>query len=257
MAQPRKAPHLTASIALRITSFALGLALLCPGMNTVAQTAGDVAEARNHALRSVGRLRVPAVRYRDGYPQRFEERCSATLITQSRQKRSSRLILSAWHCVEDYRELSRRLIFETPDGLQSEAKILVSGGSMDSDWVLLQLHTPMEGPALLIGQDIPAPINGLLMAGYPKDPDTLPWEPGESAPRSLETSESCRVTGRLKQDPRSDCVLRKGASGGAVFSEELNFSYLGVISQGDQISQSIFVPLKRFRAQIRSYLNQQ
>jgi hypothetical protein len=200
-------------------------------------------------LASVGRLLVPAIRYRNGYAEHFDERCSATLIAASAGATHSRLLLSAWHCVEDYRDLSRPLVFESAAGDRSRASILISGGGMHADWVLLRMREELPGPVSLT----PAPSQGigtasdlpLLMAGYPRD--------ALRAGSTLETASNCRIIEMDKADARSDCVLQKGASGGAVFSKE-DHRYLGVISRGDGASESIFVPLERFHRRITAYL---
>lgn len=136
---------------------------------------------------------------------------------------------------------------------------------MTSDWALLQIDEAISGAALLATADEP-PADQLRMAGYPRSATTAATNgkavTGElddtpTQLRMLEVSPPCRILGSLGRDPRSDCVLRKGASGGAVFSLDPRARYLGVISQGDQQSQSIFVPVARFRNRITPYLRAQ
>jgi hypothetical protein len=195
------------------------------------------------ALHSVGRLLVPAIRYEDGYPRHYDEQCSATLIRSDRAKAHSDLILSAWHCVEDYRDLTRPLLFLTAAGDQLEAIVLASGGSMHSDWVLLRLASSLPQPVRLAANDEYAAR--LVMAGYPRAVDR-----GQP---TLRQTAHCRITGSDRGDKRSDCVLRKGASGGAVLAAD-SLAFIGVISRGDGATQSIYVPVTRFRERIKPYL---
>jgi hypothetical protein len=210
----------------------------------------SASTVRDASLASVGRLLVPALRYRNGYAEHFDERCSATLVAASPRATHSRLLLSAWHCVEDYRDLSRPLVFESAAGDRSKANILVSGGGMHSDWVLLRLMDELPGPVSLVPDPSPSMGNTsdgpLLMAGYPRE--------AHGAGSTLETAGNCRIIGMDKADARSDCVLQKGASGGAVFSGTEDHRFLGVISRGNGESESIFVPLLRFHSRITPYL---
>ncbi|WOJ93891.1 serine protease [Congregibacter variabilis] len=196
-------------------------------------------------LSSVGKLHVPGQRYENGYAKHFDESCSATLITDSPLAQSSELIISAWHCLEFYRDTSKALTFQTSNGETRKANLLSSGGSMYSDWALLRLDAPLPSPAVLTSPNS-THTNTVRMAGYPR----------LAAPqiRLKLTVSDCQVTGSDDADTRSDCVLQKGASGGAVFSRNNEERYLGVISRGDGESLSIYVPLARFRANISGYL---
>ena len=219
-------------------------ALLFATLLALPAAAEPIEAVQEVALRSVGRLLVPAIRYRNGYAQHFDEQCSGTLVQPSAGAARSDLVLSAWHCVEHYRDTSRPLLFVSAAGQQRHARLLASGGSMFSDWVLLRLESALPDPvAIALGGN--SAQQRLLMAGYPRG------EQGEKRP--LQRAVDCRVTGRDQNDQRSDCVLNKGASGGAVFSAR-DLSLLGVISRGDGVSQSIFVPVSRFQSRIRAYL---
>ena len=84
------------------------------------------------------------------------------------------------------------------------------------------------------------------MAGFPRPAD------GDAV---LVLRAGCRVTGRDGKDLRSDCVLSKGASGGAVIDAmDRGGRYRGVISRGDARSVSIFVPLERFYRELVPHL---
>ena len=173
-------------------------------------------------------------------------------------RRTSTLIISAWHCLEDYRDLSRPLLFESRREGVARASPLLTGGSMHSDWALLRVDKalseflPLPEPKAVDppgaeprpGDSSPAERSSLLMAGFPR---------GAERPGAAPLIRRCAIVGRDGPDCRSDCVLRKGASGGAVVSGEGAPSYLGVISRGDGESQSIFVPVARFLERIRPY----
>lgn len=211
------------------------------------------AEQQKLALESVGRLLVPGVRYVRGYAQHYDERCSGTLITDLPSAQRSDLVLSAWHCIEHYRDLSRRLIFESVDGQRSEAHVLSSGAGMDEDWVLLRLKEKMPSPIYLEPpRSTRTPMEEtlrldlrLLMAGYPKTSD--------SQQSLIVTTRECVGIGNAGNDIRSNCILQKGASGGAVFSLNDRPEFRGVISRGDGATQSIYVPIERFRARISPF----
>ncbi|WP_439102671.1 trypsin-like serine peptidase [Congregibacter sp.] len=211
----------------------------------------NASERYGTALASVGQLHVPGQRFENGYARHYDEDCSATLITDDERSKSSRFIVSAWHCMEFYRDTSKALTFETAMGEIRTANLITSGGSMYSDWALLSLNAPLPHPAVLAMEEREEmeekeAADTLLMAGYPRR--------ASSQRKVLETARNCRITGRDDRDTKSNCVLQKGASGGAVFQAGQKIRYLGVISRGDGESQSIYVPLKRFRARISAHL---
>lgn len=206
------------------------------------------------SIPGLGRLLVPAVRYENGYPVHYDERCSAAVVAPAGH-RTSTLIISAWHCLEDYRDLSRPLLFESRREGVARASPLLTGGSMYSDWALLRVDKALSeflplpepkavDPPAAAPRPVPAGRPSLLMAGFPR---------GAGRPGAAPLIRRCAIVGHDGPDWRSDCVLRKGASGGAVVSGEGAPSYLGVISRGDGESQSIFVPVARFLERIRPY----
>ncbi len=221
---------------------ALAMLLIAGAMASTA-LATESQSALAQALGGVGRLLVPAIRYEDGYARHYDEQCSATLVRADNREAHSNLILSAWHCVEDYRDLARPLLFLTASGERHEATVLTSGGGMHSDWVLLRLAVSLPTAAVLASGDEHG--TELLMAGYPRAE-----ERGQPV---LRQTAHCRLTGSDRRDKRSNCVLRKGASGGAVLAAG-SLMFIGIISRGDGASQSIFVPVTRFHARIRPYL---
>lgn len=196
-------------------------------------------------LISVGKLLVPGQRYENGYTRHYSESCSATLVAKNPLALRSSLVITAWHCLEFYHDRSKPVSFEAVGGEKRDATLIASGGSMRNDWALLRLSAPLPSPAVLSGGNEES-IKDLMMAGYPRR--------DSEKPKTLETASDCQVTGVAGEDVRSNCVLKKGASGGGVFSKEKNRRYLGVISRGDGESQSIYVPLARFIEKIDAHI---
>jgi Trypsin-like peptidase domain len=212
-------------------------------------------------LRAVGRLEVPGIRYEDGRRRHHTERCSATLVGTGAD-RPADTIVTAWHCLEYYEDLSQRIEFTlaTAGGelLTIEATRLEDGGGMGGDWAILRLRravAPREAPALStrsagIGADAPVLGAPLLMAGFSRDEGL-----GQGG-TLLSYDAACRITGRGDDYADSDCRAHKGASGGAVIEldegGEPRFS--GVISQGDGAGLSRFVPVAVFRGALAAQL---
>jgi hypothetical protein len=207
-----------------------------------ATAAEPSSEGGRNLADSVGRLRVPAIRYEGGRARHFDEQCSATLVTLG-ERRQSGLVLSAWHCLEDYRDLSRPITFEVRDGEALEVRPIASGGSMRSDWALLRLQRDLPYPLPLAERPEDA-TTSVRLAGYPRNAATL-------------RTQDCRNTGRDGRDRRTGCTAQRGASGGAVVTLPVSGSprFLGVISRGDGVSQSIYVPVDRILPRIRSFLD--
>ena len=192
------------------------------------------------SIGAVGQLLVPAIRYENGYARHYNERCSATAVADVNNE--ALYLLSAWHCLEDYRDLSKPLLFALSSGFQSPVRVVASGDGMLSDWILLRLQSPAPSSARLAAQTS-AEGSELIMAGYPRDRSTA-----DAGPITVQ----CQQSGKDYKDWSSDCVLQKGASGGAVFNPDGEI--LGVISRGDGESVSIFVPVNRFRNRLTRYL---
>ncbi len=186
------------------------------------------------ALRAVGKLRVPGYDRVDGRRRFREENCSASLVAPS-------TILTAWHCLEHYTDLSRDPEFsllQGPEPVTVAATRLADGGGMDADWALMRLARPIRsvGPLPVDNADTP-PSARVLLAGYARDQglgqggERLTWQAG------------CRLTEREPWRIGTDCVTYKGASGGPVLLEG---RVVGVISAGDSEQRTYFAPSSRF-----------
>jgi hypothetical protein len=206
-------------------------------------------------LRAVGKLSVPGHKYENGRRAHHFEDCSATLVAQPRSTRAD-TIITAWHCLEFYQDLSKPITFTllpgSADNIASEAYRLADGGGMHADWAILRLRravpTERVGP-MLIHQGRADPGRPISMAGYSRDDSVgnngehLTFDPG------------CAITHQARHSSDSNCSAHKGASGGAVtqLSEGGQALICGITSQGNGAGLSTFVPVNSFR----SALNQQ
>ena len=205
-------------------------------------------------MAAVGKLDVPGQKFENTELLNLDEHCSATLIG-SGSGRDSRYILSAWHCLEYYRDLSKPILFRLPRaGITREAYIVASGGSMRADWALLRLQRPVSQQ-----QVRPFPAFGtahseagatLTMAGYSSD---------ENLGRGgavLTYDAQCQTLTRTANLVTTDCTAYKGASGGPVVAQAGNaVQLLGVISAGDSSGRSLYAPARLFATSLRLYLS--
>lgn len=245
-------PH----ISFRAIALLLALASLPAGAN---EPDPRQAYREGHSpnwLRAVGRLEVPGIRYEDGRRRHHTERCSATLVS-ARATLPADTIVTAWHCIEYYEDLSLPILFtlNTRGGepLLFKARRLADGGGMAQDWAILRLNravAPEQAPALR-----PEPGQGetraaLVMAGFSRDPG-----PGRSG-ELLSYDPACRVTAREAGYTDSDCRAFRGASGGAVIQLSPGGQpwLSGVISQGDGEQLSRFIPVAVFRSALSRIL---
>ncbi len=207
-------------------------------------------------LRAVGKLQVPGYKYHDGRRSHHREDCSATLVARPTSA-SANTIITAWHCLEFYRDLSKPITFTLLPGsgenIAIEAYRLADGGSMHADWAILRLYQPIPAHqvnAMRIHPERADPDRPIAMAGYSRDSavgsngDLLTFDPG------------CAITFQALGSSDSNCTAHKGASGGAVtqLSASGEPRICGVISQGDGVGLSTFVPVNGFRTAINQHL---
>ncbi|MFV8816251.1 trypsin-like serine peptidase [Haliea sp. E17] len=208
-------------------------------------------------LRAVGKLVVPGVRYRDGYGSHRRENCSATLVGTPGSRRADTLV-TAWHCLEDYRDLSRPITVtlrsSSGAAITREARRVADGGGMYADWAVLKLLQAVERSEvapLPVHLDLADQALPVTMAGFSADAglgaggEILTYDP------------DCRITRQERRESESDCRAFKGASGGAVIQLDGDGAarICGVISRGDSASVSYFVPLQRFRSELNRFLD--
>ncbi|MEH6518371.1 MAG: trypsin-like serine protease [Halioglobus sp.] len=211
-------------------------------------------------LQSVGRLDVPGIKYANGHRVHHRENCSATLVG-SPGKRAS-YIVTAWHCLEFYRDLSHTITFNLDvsgdEKLILEVRPIIDGGSMNADWAILELvertpHPDQPFGLVLAGSEAGSDAvhsKTLSMAGYSRDPGL-----GASG-AALTYHANCESITQGKYSTSSNCQAYKGASGGAVvtYSQSGAALFTGVISEGDSEGTSTFVPVSNFRSVLNRYI---
>jgi trypsin-like peptidase len=207
-------------------------------------------------LRAVGKLQVPGSRYEDGRRAHYREDCSATLVARHAGN-SADTIVTAWHCLEFYNDLSKPILFTLPpgpgQGIDREVYRLADGGGMHADWAILRLYQPIPAQlvtAMTIHPSHADPGQPISMAGYSRDAGL-----GNNG-KALTFDPDCLITRQTEAECDSDCVAHKGASGGAVvqLSAQGKPRFSGVISQGDGSSLSTFIPVAGFRSALNQHL---
>ena len=206
--------------------------------------------------KSVGRLIIPSIKIEKGQHLSFKETCSASLISKKKFP-SSRFILTAWHCFENYYDISRPINFEIKDLkgniISRIAYRRSNGGGMHADWAILKLDKevkrsevkPIEYfiPDISVGDSI-------SIAGYAKDKifagNRFDLNYGE-----------CKVTEIATDIRLTDCTAVKGNSGGPVMLkiDQYNFGLAGIISEGNERNISSFVPIKIFYPELQKYMS--
>jgi len=247
--------------SVRCLAAALVLAPLQLSLADPAADSVDSREAYSSAspawLRAVGKLHVPGSRYRAGKREHLQENCSATLVVSEARLRAD-TIITAWHCLADYHDLSKPITFtllpDLPGATERQAYRLADGGGMHADWAILRLYQPIAThrvQALAVHQGRASAGREISMAGYSRDSGI-----GEAGAR-LTFDRHCRIIGQAPTASHSDCFAHKGASGGAViqFSTEGLALFSGVISEGDGAGFSTFVPVASFRSELARHLD--
>lgn len=207
-------------------------------------------------LSAVGKLEVPGVRHRDGRSRHYIEDCSATLVGHPGHH-SANTIITAWHCLEFYSDLSKPISFilQTDGGkpILRQAYRLANGGSMEDDWAILRLYQAIPAAqikALGIDTQRANPQRAIIMAGYSRDAGV-----GAGGQR-LSFDPACSITRQHATSSDTDCTAHKGASGGAAIqlSSEGTPLLYGVISQGNGAGLSTFIPAHGFRSAIAQHV---
>ena len=192
-------------------------------------------------LQAVGRLTVPGVEWKNGERRQRQENCSATLVSRD-------TILTAWHCLEHYRDLSQDILFTLSGAPVRRVHILSSGGGMQADWALLRMHTPLSGiePAAVNTHGIISDAAPLSVAGYSRDEglgadgENLTWQA------------QCQSTENQHYRVATNCLAFKGASGGPVVQAA---RVVGVISAGDSARLTYYAPTRSFSSALRLHLH--
>ena len=198
-------------------------------------------------LQAVGKLTVPGYRYKNGERRHHEQHCTATLISKN-------MILSGWHCLEHYTDMSQTIIFTLPNTAahaRRTARRVADGGGMHADWSLLKLNKPIQMPiaaavavsAVNIGK---AGTQPLTLAGYSRDKGV-----GENG-RQLTYHAGCKISHNEVYRVATNCVAFKGSSGGPVVYDSV---IIGVVSAGDSEQLSYFTPSGLFLSTVKRYVD--
>lgn len=206
-------------------------------------------------LSAIGQLRVPSSRLQqNGQRKHFYEDCSATLLAPGALAKTD-YILTAWHCLEYYEDLSRSIVFTLPHQPGSEvtrnATVIAHGGSMAADWALLRLESSIdaEGAARLPLSTITAQADtsmAVTMAGFSRDEGL-----GQGG-KMLTYDPRCSVLRFRSGIAETNCTAFKGSSGGPALQRNAEGSMVisGVISQGDGAGLSTYIPTGAFASKI-------
>ena len=121
-------------------------------------------------------------------------------------------------------------------------KLLETGGSMQEDWALLAPDSPLTVDTWIPISTTPHHIGQPLIAvGFaPKHDQNRDY----AVERYLLADITCSVIDVSTHPPASDCVAKKGASGGAMISltDSGSARLQGIISAGDGEAVSYFYP---------------
>ena len=236
---------------------ALLLLLLTVSSGLKAEQRKTYAEHSPSWLQAVGKLDVPGIQFAEGKRRHQQENCSGTLVAPA-GKQLADIVITAWHCLEFYRDLSRPITFTLLPGsdrvTRREAYRLADGGGMYADWALLKLYHPVDTgtiPAMELSMEQSDPQRNVTMAGFSGDQGL-----GRDG-AVLTYHENCRITRQQREGSETDCSAYKGASGGAVvqLSPQGRPQLTGVISRGNSEGISIYVPVADFRRSLEQHLN--
>ena len=228
-------PRLLVNIALAATLFSA--TMTAPG----ADPRTPLPEHVGGWQRALFPLRIPVTRLTEGRTRHFTEHCTAVAITPG----PNSLFVSAWHCFDDYRSTITPIQLIDPRSakqVQIQMKLLDTGGSMQEDWALLTPDSPFTIDTWIPISTTPHHIGQpLIAAGFAPQPNQ---SGDEAAERYLLADAACSVIDGSAHPPASDCVAKKGASGGAMIAltDSGSARLQGIISAGDGKSVSYFYP---------------
>jgi len=200
-------------------------------------------------MRNVVAIEVPSEKREAGRTRHFIERCSGTLLQNAVNNRPD-LILTAWHCVENYSDLSKHIQIRFPHAVAPLQTLLArlyrSGDSITSDWALLRLVSPVNDAGLaglsLSLRKENQPAYALGFAGELRQ--------GRS---SLSFDPNCVWS---QSNRWRSCQSSKGSSGGPLVQVHSDEAYVvGVISQGDSHEITLGWSTSELPLTLRSEIN--
>lgn len=231
----------------------LGTGLLCAlvalALNPV--TATELLRKRYDAqapawMQNVASIEVPGIKFEHGRARHYTEYCSGTLLRDDSSS-ETRYVISAWHCVEYYQDLSRSIKIRFPHFQSSpsvySARLIDSGGGITNDWALLELSNgpnkaQLPGmPLIMTDPAKPATAMGFALAL-------------DNGRQQLAFDDSCSAQSAQHW---LNCTTSKGASGGPIV-QTLGSStgIVGVISQGDSRALTISYPTIELPQRLKS-----
>ena len=189
--------------------------------------------------RAIFHLSIPITRLAEGRTRHFTEHCTTVAITPGPRS----LFVSAWHCFEHYRSIIKPIQLALPHTtIPVSMQLIESGGSMQEDWALLAPQQPfMVDTWIPISATPHHAGQQLIAAGFAPRPNQ------SSAPsheRYLLADMKCSVIEANNHLPASNCMAKRGASGGAIITLNVSGSarLQGIISTGDGETVSYFYP---------------
>lgn len=220
------------------------IALAAPPLS--ATVTASSADPRKPLLEHVGGwqralfpLSIPVTRLTEGRMRQFTEHCTAVAVTPG----PNSIFVSAWHCFEDYRSTIMPIQLLNPHSVTPvPMKLLETGGSMQEDWALLTPVSPLTVDTWIPISTTPHHIGQpLIAAGFTPQQNQ---STDDTADRYLLADITCSVIDASTHPPASDCVAKKGASGGAMIAltDSGSARLQGIISAGDGEAVSYFYP---------------
>ena len=184
-------------------------------------------------------LSIPVTRLIKGRMRHFTEHCTAVAVAPG----PNILFLSAWHCFENYRStITPILLTDHHTTTPVPMKLLETGGSMQEDWAILAPDSPLTVDTWIPISTTPHHTGQpLIAAGFAPQQDQ---DGDDAVERYLLADIACSVIDVSTHPPASDCVAKKGASGGAMIAltDSGSARLQGIISTGDGEAVSYFYP---------------
>ena len=200
-----------------------------------------------------------------GHLAHAEGRCTAQLIS-GHHGGSTRLALTAWHCVAlaGKYNLPLGLSFYSNRAkvIDGNAKVLASGGSLENDWALLEIDR-------WVSSDTVAPIvvnsETIATLGVVKKEIAAGYSLGEETGMfHLYYDENCKgivaessdiVSSYTTHVESVDCLVEEGSSGGPYvlsYEEQASVSLVGIISLSDEAGYVSYFALSNIIEMIES-----
>tara|TARA_E500000178_G_scaffold45518_2_gene40772 strand:- start:4348 stop:5034 length:687 start_codon:yes stop_codon:yes gene_type:complete len=179
-------------------------------------------------------VQVPMYRFEDYERRHFIEYCSAFLLAP---KAGDIHLVSAWHCIDGWEPTWAPIrIYLNHD--VADGRIRNSGGSMQDDWLIIDLndHALPKDSAISVANQPPQMGEQLVAVGFgPVGPQGTRYQ------RSVE----CRVSS-VTTTINAVCDMVKGDSGGLLARQTSEgLKALGIVSSKSSSGTTQFTPVTR------------